>query len=212
MDIHSIYRYFMLRFRPARMKAIRDMFPLLQQSGSVIDLGGTAKWWKDMQVSTRRITIVNLDDTHKAEVIEAGYEFSAANACQLPYADRSFDLAFSNSVIEHVGDWNNQVLFAREMLRCGKQVYMQTPNRGFPIEPHLITLFIHWLPFGIQRHLVRWFSVWGWVTKPDQKTIDECIQGLRLVTRAEVEKLFPGCDITAERVLGLSKSFIVTRR
>jgi SAM-dependent methyltransferase len=213
MDIHKVYRVFMMRFRPARMKAIKDMFtPTLDGDGSVIDLGGTAKWWKDMNVRTRRITIINLDDTHKDEVLAAGYQFSAANACKLPYASGSFDLAFSNSVIEHVGQWEDQVAFAREMLRCGKQVYMQTPNKWFPVEPHLIALFIHWLPFGIQRRLVPWFSIWAWVTRPDQKTIDDVIKGLKLLSRSEVEKLFPGCEIRSERVLGLTKSFIVTKR
>jgi SAM-dependent methyltransferase len=212
MDIHKVYRVFMMRFRPARMKAIKDMFSAALERGTVIDLGGTATWWKDMNVRTRQITIINLDDTHKDEVLAAGYQFSAANACKLPYASASFDLAFSNSVIEHVGGWDEQVAFAREMLRCGKQVYMQTPNRWFPVEPHLIAVFIHWLPFGIQRHLVRWFSLWAWVTRPDQKTIDEAIKGLKLLSRAEVEQLFPGCEIRCERVLGLAKSFIVTKR
>lgn len=213
MDIHKVYRVFMMRFRPARMKAIKDMFtPTLDGNGSVIDLGGTAIWWKDMNVRTQRITIINLDDTHKEEVLAAGYQFSAANACKLPYATGSFDLAFSNSVIEHVGDWEDQVAFAREMLRCGKQVYMQTPNKWFPVEPHLIAVFIHWLPFRIQRRLVPWFSIWAWVTRPDQKTIDDVIKSLKLLSRSEVEQLFPGCEIRSERVLGLTKSFIVTKR
>lgn len=212
MDIHKVYRVFMMRFRPARMATIRAMFPVLEKDGTVIDLGGTAAWWRDMQAKTRRITIINLDDTHKDEVLKAGYQFSAANACHLPYGNASFDLAFSNSVIEHVGDWDDQVKFAQEMMRCGKQVYLQTPNKWFPVEPHLIAAFIHWLPFGIQRHLVRWFSVWGWVTRPNQKTIDDCIKGIKLLSRAEVERLFPGCEIRSERVLGLTKSFIVTKR
>lgn len=212
MGIHKVYRMFALRFRPRRMKAIRDMFPLLEQNGTVVDLGGTAQWWSDMQAKTTRITIVNLDERLKEEVVNAGYVFCAANACQLPYSDGSFDLAFSNSVIEHVGGWYDQVRFAKEMLRCGKQVYLQTPNKWFPVEPHLITIFIHWLPFSIQRHLVRWLSIWGLVNRPDQRTIDDVIKGIKLLSRSEVEELLPGCQIRAERVLGLSKSFIVTKR
>ncbi len=163
-----------------------------------------------MEVTTTRITIVNIDQTHREQVINAGYLFVVANACQLPYADRSFDLAFSNSVIEHVGGWHEQVRFAEELLRCGSQMYLQTPNKWFPIEPHLLTLFIHWLPFSVQRRLVRWCSIWGLVTRPDMRTIDACLKGLKLLSRVEVEQLFPGCDIRYERLLGLVKSFVVT--
>jgi hypothetical protein len=79
------------------------------------------------------------------------------------------------------------------------------------VEPHLIAPFIHWLPRRSLRRLVRWCSVWGWVTKPDQSRVDEHIDGLRLLTRRELEQLFPGCVVRGEKVLGLDKSFIVTR-
>ncbi len=181
MGIHKIYRMFQMRFRPLRMKAIRDMFPLLEQDGTVVDLGGTAQWWSDMRAKTTRITIVNLDERLKDEVVNAGYVFRVANACQLPYGDGSLELAFSNSVVEHVGGWYDQVCFAKEMLRCGKQVYLQTPNKWFPVEPHLITIFIHWLPFSVQRHLVRWFSILGLVNRPDQKRIDDFIHSIKTI-------------------------------
>lgn len=211
MNIHNIYRVFMGRFRPARMAAIRAMFPLLEEDGTVLDLGGTATWWRDMGVKTHNITVVNLDERQKAEVLSLGYQFTYANACQLPYPDASFDLTFSNSVIEHVGGKEEQIKFAKELLRCGKAIYLQTPNKWFPVEPHLITLFVHWLPFDIQRHLVRWCSIWGWVTRPDQETIDRCIRDIKLLTRTEIKSLFPECKIESERVLGLTKSFIVTK-
>jgi hypothetical protein len=38
------------------------------------------------------------------------------------------------------------------------------------------------------------------------------IKSLKLLSRSEVEQLFPGCEIRSERVLGLTKSFIVTKR
>lgn len=212
MDIHKIYRFFMMRFRPARMQAIRTMFPKLNQQAAVLDVGGTSAWWKDMSVATKDITIVNLDTAHQTTVESAGYKFSCANGCALPFADRSFDLAFSNSVIEHVGGWEDQKKFAQELLRCGRDIYLQTPNKWFPVEPHLIAPFIHWLPFHIQRRLVRWFSVWGWVTKPSQQEIDDCIKNIRLLTASEVHTLFKGCDIKAEKFLWMTKSFLVIRR
>lgn len=127
----------------------------------------------------------------------------------LQFGFKQFDLVFSNSVIEHVGDWDKQRLFAKEMIRCGKSIYLQTPNKWFFIEPHLIATFIHWLPFSVARHLVRWFSIWGWVTKPSQATIDDFLSHIRLLNEKEVKELFPGCNILNEKILGMTKSFIV---
>ena len=212
MDIHDVTAIFMRRFRPLRMRQIKAWFPVLNGTGSVLDVGGTWGWWKMMEISNKDITIVNLDTYHEKEVIAAGYKFSDANGCDLPYKDGQFDLVFSNSVIEHVGGLAQQRLFAKELMRCGKELYMQTPSRWFPIEPHLMAPFIHWLPLGIQRYLVRWFSIWGWVEKPTLAQVDEFLGGIRLLTRAEIAAMFPGCEIHAEKFMGLTKSFIVVRR
>jgi hypothetical protein len=211
MDIHSVAGFFMRRFRPQRMQKIKELYPLLNNNGSVLDVGGTWGWWKMMEVSTKDITIVNLDTHHEREVLAAGYKFSSANGCDLPYADKQFQLAFSNSVIEHVGGVREQKLFAKEIMRCGRNLYLQTPNRWFPIEPHLMAPFIHWLPYPVLRRMVRWFSIWGWVTKPTQKEVDDFLATIRLLNRREMEEFFPGCEIREERFLGMTKSFVVIK-
>jgi 2-polyprenyl-3-methyl-5-hydroxy-6-metoxy-1,4-benzoquinol methylase len=67
-------------------------------------------------------------------------------AARSPSAARSFDIVFSNSVIEHVGDAESQQQFAHEIARVGRAYWVQTPNRRFPVEPHLLTPFLHFLP------------------------------------------------------------------
>ena len=213
MNIHSIYGFFNRRFRPKRMLALKAMLPqIMQKETTILDLGGTARWWIEMQVPTSNITIVNIDRKIEQEVVDAGYKFVCADACQLPFVDRQFDLAISNSVIEHVGDPGRQAQFASEMRRCGKALYMQTPNYWFPIEPHLVTVGLHWLPDRLQRRCIRWLSVWGLVAKPNQERIDDFIGSTRLLTVGEVRKHFPDCEIFSERVLGLSKSFVAICR
>ena len=63
-----------------------------------------------------------------------------------PFEDKSFDIGWSNAVIEHVGTQNAQLLFLRELLRTCKRVYFTTPNRYFPIELHTRIPLLHWLP------------------------------------------------------------------
>jgi hypothetical protein len=46
-----------------------------------------------------------------------------------PLNQRSCDVAFFNSVIEHVGDWERQHKFAGEMRRIGNAVFCQAPCR-----------------------------------------------------------------------------------
>ncbi len=64
----------------------------------------------------------------------------------LPFRDRSFDLVFSNAVVEHVGDRTDQLRFVAEHARAGRHWALTTPNRWFPLEPHTRRAFLHWLP------------------------------------------------------------------
>ena len=55
------------------------------------------------------------------------------DACSVEqFGDRSFDLVFSNSVIEHVGPPAKQAEFAHEVLRLGRSYWVQTPSKWFP--------------------------------------------------------------------------------
>jgi len=95
-----------------------------------------------------------------------------------PSSDNKFDICYSNSVIEHVGDQSRIELFAKEIRRSAPKYYVQTPNRRFFIEPHFVCLFIHWLPVSIKRRLIRYLSIWGWIMKPDQAHVDSALAGI----------------------------------
>jgi SAM-dependent methyltransferase len=210
MDIHFIYGFFMKKFRPARANAIAESFPLLFDTNSrVLDIGGGKFPWEDIK-PTAHIVCVNIGKPHSIPQ-RCSWEFIDADGTNLPFPDASFDLVFSNSVIEHVGDAAQQRRFANEMLRVGKKIYFQTPNKWFPVEPHLIGIFIHWLPFSVARKLIRYFTIWGLVNKPDQKVIDDFIGSINLLAKSEVIDLFPNCELLNERFLGLTKSFIVRK-
>jgi hypothetical protein len=68
----------------------------------------------------------------------------------MPFPDKSFDLCWSNAVLEHVGSHANrvsaQVNFLSEIARVSRSAFVTTPNRWFPAETHTRTPFLHWLP------------------------------------------------------------------
>jgi len=166
---------------------------------TIVDLGGTIQSWQNHDVLVHFITLVNLDPA--PERLDPHFQYIQGDACKTALPDASFDLAFSNSVIEHVGDLGDQRHFAEEMQRIGRRVYCQTPNKWFPIEPHFLTLFIHWLPSKWCSAFVhRYLTVNGLRGKPKEL--------IRLLTRQEVVELFPGCQIRTERFLFLPKSFV----
>lgn len=168
MNIHDIYSIFMRRFRPKRAKFIGEKFPLIYSADStVLDVGGGFYPWQILQPKAH-VKILNLIQPTNVPQ-DCPWEFVQGDGTNLQYADQSFDLVFSSSVVEHVGDWQAQQTFVKEMLRVGKRICFQTPNKWFPVEPHLITLFIHWFPFSVTRRLIRYFSIWGMVNQPTQK-------------------------------------------
>ena len=93
----------------------------------------------------------------------------------------------------------------------GRGLWVQTPARGFPIEPHLMTPFLHYLPLAWRRRLLRNFSVWGWIARPSQKAVEDFLRQTRLLGYQEMRELFPDCEIRRERFLGLTKSYVAVR-
>ncbi len=130
-------------------------------------------------------------------------EVAQADGTNLPYGDREFPVAFSNSVIEHVPK-ELQAAFAAEVSRVADRYYVQTPNKWFPIEPHYQLPFVQFLPERVMKALNRRFS-FGWREKGRWEPI-------RLLDAGELRRLFPEAEIHRERLFGLTKSLMVVRR
>jgi len=68
------------------------------------------------------------------------------NGKKFPFRDKKFDIVWSNAVIEHVGSYDKQLFFIKEIKRVSRYAYITTPNKKFPIEVHTRTPFLHYLP------------------------------------------------------------------
>jgi SAM-dependent methyltransferase len=126
--------------------------------------------------------------------------FVRADATErLPFDDGEFDLVYSSSVVEHIPRTARDA-YAREVRRVGRGWWVQTPAFSFPIEPHALLPFAHWLPEGARRSYWRLGVAGEW--EPE----------LRLLRRGELARLFPGGEVLAERAGPLAKSWISVRR
>jgi hypothetical protein len=178
----------------------------------ILDVGGTPFNWQLLDVRPR-VTIVNMPRAREA--FDAQFQSVFADGRALPFPDRSFDIVFSNSVIEHVGNFESQQQFANEISRVARSYWVQTPNRHFPVEPHLLTPFLHFLPAALQCRIARKFTVWSLIERPTPDRwefyIEHYLHDIRLLDAADLHRLFPGAKIVRERLGRLTKSLIAVR-
>lgn len=201
-------------FRTQRLLAFAKAYPDLSKL-SVLDVGGSPAVWtllkEQFNLVPNRMVLLNNNPT---EISNRSYETVLADARQIPFSDQSFDLVFSNSVIEHIGDEHDQFQFVQECKRVGKEIYIQTPNRWFPIEPHVYTIFIHWLPKYWYKKLLFLSALYIFYipTRNAVMKTSEMIDGTNLLSLQQVQKLFPEKTIEVELTFGLAKSFVIADR
>jgi Methyltransferase domain len=178
---------------------------------TILDVGGYPSTWADLPIQSR-ITTLNVHPVPTPTGPSAArVQVSVGDGCNLPYPDKSFDIVFSNSVIEHLGAFSKQQEFAAEARRVGRALWIQTPAPSFFIEPHLMAPFIHYFPEPAQRVLIPW-TPWALVGRATQSDIHQYFREVRLLPKHEFRELFPDCEIWHERFFGFTKSFVAIRR
>ena len=175
----------------------------------ILDIGGTQQFWDLMLGDDSRdirVTLLNVDHQN---VSSKRFLSARGDARAMPeFPTRSFDVVFSNSVIEHVGSYENQRQMANEIERVGRRFFVQTPNKRFPLEPHFLFPWFQYLPVTTRAWLVNRFDV-GWYKRiPDARAAREEVQSIQLLTKKQVADLFPGARIHEEKIAGMTKSFV----
>jgi hypothetical protein len=177
----------------------------LTEETRLLDVGGSSLNW-ELAPGCIEVTMANTSfpEWDRSE----DFARLVADGRNLPFAGGSFDVVFTNSVIEHLGDWQHQQRFASECKRVGVRYFVQTPDKGFPIDVHLLMPFTHWLPRWLQVRLMRNFTLRGLITRPSAQECQEFIGRIRLLGAEDLRRLFPDGQIMHERFLGLSKSLV----
>jgi len=212
--------------RGKRAAIFRDTF-LLNEDTKILDLGSETGSNIHMVLQG---TPVNPDNVYIAdmdfELIERGrntFGFVPVlidGSDKFPFADGFFDIVYCSSVIEHVTVpkeyvWSmysgkefkreslkHQKEFAGEIKRLGKQYFVQTPFKHFPVESHTWLPFIAWFPRWVLIPLVRFTNLfWVKKTTPDWY----------LLNRTEMSDLFENAIIETEKSFGLTKSIMAIK-
>lgn len=195
------------RFRNKRFEFLREKLEKLPKPVKILDVGGLESFWTNRGYGgdpDYQITILNLE---KLPVNSSNFKSQAGDATNLSdIGDNEFDLAFSNSVIEHLYTFKNQQKMAAELLRVGKYHFVQTPNKHFPVEPHYVLPFFDVLPATLKYSILtktKLSRLKKWSPQDARQYVDE----IRLIAYAEFTKLFPDSKIYKEMYMGLTKSF-----
>jgi Methyltransferase domain len=167
-----------------------------QPEDRVLDIGASGAvflhyTFEDVYPYSERITAGGFD---LGEVLSARHyypqpSYAVFDGCHLPFPDKSFDLVFSNAVIEHIPGRQKQ--FADEVTRVGKSWFVTTPNYWYPFETHYHLPLIQFLPRPLQREYNR---LLGTHIPKGQ------LQDLALLSAGQLQRLFPTSRVAGVRV------------
>jgi hypothetical protein len=187
-----------------------------QKKLNILDVGGTDLFWQNMgfgvsEEDQKNVTITLLN-IRTYDVRYPNFKSVIGDARNMKeFADNEFDIVFSNSVIEHVGNYDDQRSMANEIRRIVKYYYVQTPNYHFPMEPHFLFPFYQFLPVYVRAKMISTWTLGNVRRIPDMKEATEYVENLQLLSRRQVADLFPDAKIYREKFYGLTKSFVCIR-
>ncbi len=224
--INKIFKNFSGNARRKRAKIFRDSF-LINQDTKILDLGSEnganiSNILSETMANPKNVYIADIDEKAvRAGNRNYGYHAVLINESEkLPFEDKFFDIVFCSSVIEHttvakaeVWNWKSgkkfseaafkrQMQFAAEIERLGKQYFVQTPCKTFPIESHSWLPLVGYFPRELLLPTLKLSNrFWVKQTTPD----------FHLLGVAEMQKLFPKAKIICEKKYGLTKSVMALK-
>jgi hypothetical protein len=198
-----------IKLRYKRMALFKELIAPIPKPLSILDIGGTEIFWENMGLAGVKgieITLINLTkiETHNPNIKSIVGDARNMNEIQ----DNEYEIAFSHSVIEHVGGYKDQKKMASEVQRVGKRYFIQTPNFYFPIEPHFLFPFFQFFPIDFKVFLLRHLKL-GWSdTILDKEQAKKRADSIRLLKKRELMKMFPSSTVREEKLWGLTISLI----
>lgn len=225
-SVNKIVKNFSAKARKQRAKLFLGNFAL-NSTTKILDLGSESganihSILKSTDVKAENVFIADIDEG----LIKSGAENFGYNAVlisekgKIDFPDKFFDIVYCSSVIEHTtvdktevwkyktgaafkdAAWKRQKSFAAEIIRLGKQYFVQTPAKSFPVESHTWLLLVGYLPREVLLPVLKISNrYWVKAAEPD----------FNLLGEAEMKSLFPGAKILKEKSFGLTKSLMAVK-
>ena len=196
--------------RKNRARLFREFVMDMPRPVRILDIGGTQAFWITSELAVEEEIHVTLLNIEPQSVSLPNFQAITADGTGADFlGDREFDVVFSNSAIEHCGDYGKQRTMAYEIQRLGHRYWVQTPNYWFPIEPHFLFPCFHWFPVLLRAVLIRFVSL-GWYNKRTNfRDAFEAADSVHLLSARHLRTLFPKGILLRERVFGFTKSLII---
>ena len=197
------------RFRKKRAEIFKKYIPNIDEL-DVCDIGGSRHYWEKVHtiIRPKRLTILNVADDRQSKSHTGFYKdlhIEVYDGRKIPYPDKHFDVIICNSVIEHVPRKYRAGLLL-EIDRCSKNFFIQTPSLIFPIEPHFMIPFVHWLPRVISKKLIV-FGLYNIFARPGRDKLSSYFDEVELLSLQEFRSYFPSGHIETEYFMGIPKSY-----
>jgi len=198
----------------ASLKARRSVYNVFaNEFGAcrrILDVGATsesespdANFLEVLHPHKDRITAAGVEDASHLERVYPGMRFVRIEPnAPLPFRDDEFDVAYSHAVIEHVVGERERRFFLSELWRVARAIFVTTPNKFFPIEPHTCLPLIHWVS---DAAFYRLAAALGSFYNRDN---------LRLLTRRELSALAEGRphEVRSVKLFGMTSNYILIAR
>lgn len=193
------HAFFMASLKPNETDTILDV------GANAIEYSDTDNYLEKHYPHGENITVVSLDDVSALKTLYPKVTFIQADGTKLPFEENQFNIAYSNAVIEHVGNYQAQLDFLKELYRVSTRGYITTPNRHFPIEIHTRVPFLHLLlPKTLFDKFLHVIGK-GWAAE-DYMTLLTKNDLLKLLQDAQITQF----QITHNRFLGLTMTYTLT--
>lgn len=166
-----------------RLQMIRQWVPL--EEASILDNGcGLGTYMSRFSAYTPTCFGLEIEHERAVKALPTGRGVVQAAGETLPFATASFDVVFSNEVIEHVVD---DQLAAEEMVRVLKpngRLLLFCPNRWYPVEQH-----------GVYWRGVYKFGNIPLVNYLPDRWRDQLAPHVRTYTKRKLLRLFDGLPV-----------------
>jgi hypothetical protein len=208
---HNKKGSFVNQFRQKRFDYLKNRIEKLIQKDTfkIVDIGGDIQYWKNIgwQHPACQIHLLNLYTSEIPQNDTNKFTSGIGNGLALPYKKGEVDLIFSNSVIEHVGSYANQQIFADEIRRVSDKYIVQTPSLWFPLEPHSLLPLFQFLPHPLRALLIMTFNINYFPKAATYQSAMVVSHSTLMFTYKRFKQLFPEAEIQVERFLGIAKSY-----